>query len=122
MKTFRKSAISFRTRSDDVTFALCIFAFAVALAAQVGSAAAGEPSSANRATATATGPAAIGTFTGTYQNGVPVYRLPPITVSASRAVETAKIARENERTQAASTNGKAGMQPHRTARGARQPA
>jgi hypothetical protein len=37
----------------------------------------------------------VGVFTGTFENGVPVYRgFPPITVIASRKVELAKIARE----------------------------
>jgi anti-sigma-K factor RskA len=38
----------------------------------------------------------VGTFTGEFDNGVPVYRLPPITMTASRSAELAKIAREDQ--------------------------
>ena len=34
---------------------------------------------------------AVGVFTGEYENGVPVYRLPPVTVVASRKAELAAI-------------------------------
>lgn len=37
-----------------------------------------------------------GVFTGEYVNGAPVYRLPSVTVTASRKVELAKIAQEDE--------------------------
>lgn len=36
----------------------------------------------------------VGVFTGEFANGVPVYRLPPVTVSANRNVELAKMKRE----------------------------
>ena len=35
-----------------------------------------------------------GTFTGEFENGVPVYRLPAITVTTSRSAELAKMASE----------------------------
>jgi hypothetical protein len=38
----------------------------------------------------------IGTFTGEYENGVPVYRLPPIAITADRKTEMAKMAREDQ--------------------------
>lgn len=38
----------------------------------------------------------IGTFTGEYENGVPVYRLPPISITADRKTEMAKMAREDQ--------------------------
>ncbi|MEO8741183.1 MAG: hypothetical protein ABI537_15970 [Casimicrobiaceae bacterium] len=43
---------------------------------------------------TATSPM-IGTFTGEYANGVPVYRLPPISITADRKTELAKMERED---------------------------
>lgn len=42
-----------------------------------------------------------GTFTGEYVNGSPVYRLPPITVTANRKAELAKLAREDRLASAA---------------------
>lgn len=37
----------------------------------------------------------IGTFTGEYENGAPVYRLPAIAITADRTTELAKMARED---------------------------
>ena len=42
----------------------------------------------------ATTPAA-GTFTGHYENGIPVYRLPPVSITVNRKAEMAKIERED---------------------------
>src|SRR5258708_7813408 len=36
----------------------------------------------------------VGTFTGEFENGVSVYRLPAIPVTTSRSVELARMARE----------------------------
>jgi hypothetical protein len=36
------------------------------------------------------------TFTGEYERGIPVYRLPAMTVTTSRSVEDARIAREEQ--------------------------
>jgi len=38
----------------------------------------------------------VGVPTGEMQNGVPVYRLPSVTVAVSRSAELAKIAREEQ--------------------------
>jgi flagellar basal body-associated protein FliL len=38
----------------------------------------------------------VGTFTGEFENGVPVYRLPAITVTVSRTVELARMAQEEQ--------------------------
>ena len=38
----------------------------------------------------------VGTFTGEFDNGAPVYRLPPIAVTASRNAELAKMAQEEQ--------------------------
>ena len=38
----------------------------------------------------------VGTFTGEFDNGTPVYRLPPIAVTASRSAELAKMAQEEQ--------------------------
>ena len=40
--------------------------------------------------------AMVGTFTGEFESGVPVYRLPAITVTTSRSAELAKMAREEQ--------------------------
>ena len=48
-------------------------------------------------TAKVEAPAAMaGTFTGEFNNDVPVYRFPAITVTASRSAELAKMAREEQ--------------------------
>lgn len=39
----------------------------------------------------------VGVFTGTFVNGMPLYRLPPITVVAHRNEELARIEREEQR-------------------------
>jgi hypothetical protein len=38
----------------------------------------------------------VGTFTGEFENGVPVYRLPDITVTVSRSAELARMAQEEQ--------------------------
>jgi hypothetical protein len=38
----------------------------------------------------------VGMFTGEFDNGVPVYRLPPIIVTSSRSAELAKMVREEQ--------------------------
>lgn len=40
----------------------------------------------------------VGVFTGRFANGVPIYRLPSVTVVASRKAELAKIEREEQST------------------------
>lgn len=40
----------------------------------------------------------VGVFTGRFANGVPIYRLPPVAVVASRKAELAKIEREEQTT------------------------
>lgn len=42
----------------------------------------------------ATPAATVGAATGDYENGLPVYRLPAVTVTASRSAELAKMAQE----------------------------
>lgn len=49
----------------------------------------------------------IGNFTGEYVHGIPVYRLPPLIVVASRKVERAKLAREDRSTRAQQAPSKA---------------
>jgi hypothetical protein len=69
---------------DDLAFALCLSLIGAALAAWVAFA---TPDSVGSAEASTPGPARqqpAGTFTGAYVDGAPVYRLPTITVSASR--------------------------------------
>jgi hypothetical protein len=38
----------------------------------------------------------VGTFTGEFHNGAPVYRFPTITVTASRSAELAMMAQEEQ--------------------------
>jgi len=38
----------------------------------------------------------VGVFTGRYADGVPIYRLPPVAVVASRKAELAKIEQEEQ--------------------------
>jgi hypothetical protein len=38
----------------------------------------------------------VGTPTGEFDHGVPVYRLPSVTVTASRSAEMARMAREEQ--------------------------
>jgi len=40
-------------------------------------------------------PSAAGTFTGQYENGIPIYRLPPVSITVDRKTEMAKIERED---------------------------
>jgi hypothetical protein len=49
----------------------------------------------------------IGSFTGEYVNGAPVYRLPPVIVVASRKAEQARLAREEQSTRAQQAPAKA---------------
>lgn len=78
---------------DDLAFALCLSLVAVALAARAGFADPGPPAQASPATAARSQQQPAGTFTGAYVDGAPVYRLPAITVRASRQVEMAGIER-----------------------------
>ena len=120
MKANRRSAASFRSKVDDITFAVCLSSVALALAALAGSAVAGEPKVANQVAATASHHPAAGTFTGAYVNGMPVYRLPSVSVSASRAAATATIEQEPGRAHASAAGGNAGKQPDRTMLGVRR--
>jgi uncharacterized protein YjiS (DUF1127 family) len=49
----------------------------------------------------------IGDFTGEYVSGIPVYRLPPVVVVASRKVERVKPEREEQSTRAQQARAKA---------------
>jgi uncharacterized protein YjiS (DUF1127 family) len=49
----------------------------------------------------------VGVFTGDYVNGAPVYHLPPVIVVASRKVERARLAREEQATRAQQAREKA---------------
>ena len=100
MQAIRLIVASLRSKVDDTAFALCLAAFAIALAGLAGSAVVSGPQSANKVAATASQQPAPGAFTGTYVNGAPAYRMPTITVSASRAVEMARIEQEDLRAQA----------------------
>jgi uncharacterized protein YjiS (DUF1127 family) len=49
----------------------------------------------------------LGDFTGEYVDGTPIYRLPPVIVVASRKVERARLAREEQSTRAQQARAKA---------------
>jgi hypothetical protein len=80
-----------------VVLGLCLSAGAAVVLTESAAAEAQEP--ANSGANTADPGQSVAVFTGTYENGTPVYRgFPPITVIASRKVELAKIAREEQLT------------------------
>lgn len=58
-----------------------------------------------------TGEPVIGLFTGKFVNGTPVYRLPSITVLASRKVELAGIEREKRLTRAGQARARTTARP-----------
>ena len=49
----------------------------------------------------------VGVFTGTFVNGMPVYRLPPVSVIAYRKVEVAKMEREEQQARVKQVRAKA---------------
>jgi hypothetical protein len=53
----------------------------------------------------------VGLFTGELVNGTPVYRLPPITVSASRKAELARIDREEQSKRARQARARTAARP-----------
>ena len=69
---------------DNVAFAACLAVMGAAIAAWIAFSAPDSLGSAQASTPAARVQPAAGTFTGAYVDGVPVYRLPAITVSASR--------------------------------------
>ena len=107
MQTVHLIITSLRSKVDDTAFALCLAAFAVALAGLAGSAVVAGTPSATDVAATASPQPAAGASTGTDANGVPVYRMPAISVSSSRTVEMARIEREDQRLRASETAGSA---------------
>ena len=107
MQTIRLIAASLRNKVDDTAFALCLAAFVIALAGLAGTAVVAGPPSANKLAANACPQPAPGAFTGTCVNGAPVYRMPAISVSASRSVEVARIEQEDQRARASAAAGSA---------------
>ena len=107
MQAIRLIVASLRSKVDDTAFALCLAAFAIALAGLAGSAVVSGPQSANDVAATASQQPAAGPSTNTDVNGVPVYRMPAISVSSSRTVEMARIEQEDQRARASDTAGSA---------------
>lgn len=100
MQAIRLIVASLRSKAGDTAFALSLAAFAIALASLAGSALVGGPQPVNTVAATASLQPVTAAFTGTYANGTPVYRMPAISVAASRAVEMARIEQEDLRAQA----------------------
>ena len=82
---------------------------AVVIAAAVAAVGGGAPAP---ATGTATGQErVVGEFTGKFVNGIPVYRLAPISVTASRTAELARIEREERLARAAATRARTAARP-----------
>lgn len=96
MKTTRRLAAVFHSNADDAAFALCLAAFAVSFAGLVGSA---DPAAVagpdNKVAATAGRQSPSGDLAGVHADGTPIYRIPGMTVSTSRAVEMARMERES---------------------------
>jgi hypothetical protein len=107
MQTVRLIVTSLRNKVDDTAFAVCLAAFAVAVAGLAGSAVVAGAQSANDVGATASQKPAPAALTNAVVNGVPVYRLPAISVSSSRTVEMARIEQEAQRARANDTAGSA---------------
>jgi hypothetical protein len=107
MQTVRLIVTSLRSKADDTAFALCLAAFAVALAGLAGSAMVSATQSAYDVAATASRQPAPGAFTDTEANRAPVYRMPAISVSSSRTVEMASIEQEDQRARASGAAGSA---------------
>jgi hypothetical protein len=107
MQTVRLIVTSFRSKVDDTAFAVCLAAFAVALAGLAGSAVVAGAQSANDVAATAGQKPAPVASASADVNGVPVYRMPAISVSASRTVDMARIEQEDRRARASNTAGSA---------------
>jgi hypothetical protein len=105
MQTVRLIVTSLRSKVDDTAFAVCLAAFAVALAGFAGSAVVAGARSANDVTATAGQKPTPVAPTIADVNGVPVYRMPAISVSSSRTVEMARIEQEDQRARASDTAG-----------------
>jgi hypothetical protein len=53
----------------------------------------------------------VGVFTGAFVNGMPVYRLPPVSVVAHRKVEEARMAREEREARVKQARAKAAGRP-----------
>jgi hypothetical protein len=80
-----------RNTIDDAAFALCLAAFAAALAGAAGLSLFGEQASSNEVTATASEQPVPGTLTGAQVNDAPVYRIPANSASARRTVDGSRI-------------------------------
>lgn len=77
-----------------------LFAWVVAsIFASTGPGAA-DPVTASTVSKATAGAQVVGVFTGTYDHGIPVYRLSPINVTADRKTELAQIEQEQKRTRA----------------------
>lgn len=98
-----------RLASDAARLSMALLAAVVIVAATP---AAGGDAAAGPATGTASAQEPIvGQFTGKFVNGTPVYRLPSISISASRTAELARIEREERLTPAGATRARTAGRP-----------
>lgn len=78
-----------------------LFAWVVAsIFASTGPVGAADPVTASTVFKATASEQVVGVFTGTYDHGIPVYRLPTINVTADRKTELAKIEQEQKRARA----------------------
>jgi hypothetical protein len=109
-----------RTRVDDIAFTLCLSTFAAALAVVLASAGVDASEAASSTAGRQSPPPRAGTSTGSYVDGAPVYRMPAISVSASRKVEWARIEADDKRVPPAAAT-RAEKEPEPTALAVRPP-
>jgi hypothetical protein len=96
-RAIRPATTVLRNTVDDAAFALCLAAFATALAGAAGLAVFDEPESSSEVTATASQQPAPDALTGAEVNGAPVHRIPANSAFASDPVDVARIEPEARR-------------------------
>ena len=108
MNTHRRFADAGRSHADDAGFALCLAAFAASFAVLVGitdpGVVAGPPQG-NEIAAAPGQQTLTGDIARVYADGTPIYRIEGMTVSASRAVEMARMERESRSARLAHAGG-----------------
>lgn len=110
MNTHRRFATACHSIFDDAGFALCLAAFAFSFAGLVGTVDPGVvagPPPGNEVAAAPSRQSLPGDLAVVYVDGTPVYRLAGMTVSASRAVEMARMERESRSARLANAGGSA---------------
>ncbi len=86
------------------------------MVAATGPASAGDPTATSIESKASANEEIVGIFTGTYANGLPVYRLPPINVTAHRNAVLAKIKRDEKLARSKQASAKTAA-THKTGKG-----